>query len=286
MSRHNPNKINSTHLCDYGCNNIAKYQFKSGKLCCSDAIQKCPEHIRRQIETRKKDVDPVTGLNAMQRGQAKATQIKKETGAFPQIGKKISATKNQKLANGLRRCDISFQKMIETKKIVGEDGLTNSQRAAKRRAQKRINDIDETGLNQYQRWTKARVENGVFDRGFEKAKQILHDVDTGIRYQGSYELKFIEEQKKVNGIEWVKLNVKRGPSVQYVDYYGATRWYLSDFLIGDTVYEIKSGWTWNKNGRDTVTEYNNLSKLNAALAAGYNVKLLINGKEIEFKKTG
>ena len=71
-----------------------------------------------------------------------------------------------------------------------------------------------------------------------------------------------------------------------LDYYGATRWYLSDFLIGDTVYEIKSGWTWNKNGRDTVTEYNNLSKLNAALAAGYNVKLLINGKEIEFKKTG
>jgi len=222
----------------------------------------------------------------MQRGQAAATKIKKVTGAFIAAGKKISATKNQILEDGTKQCDSANRKMKQTKMTIGEDGLTNAQRSARKSANTRLSDIDENGLNQYQRWTNDRIENGIFDKGFIKGKQVLHDIDTGIRYQGTYELKFIVSLKETNGIAWVKENLQRGPSVQYVDYYRKTRWYLSDYIISNTVYEIKSGWTWNKNGSDSVLEYNNLSKLNAMLAAGHNVKLIRDGEEIEFKKTG
>jgi len=30
-------------LCDYGCGQEAKYQFKNGRLCCSDHYKKCSE---------------------------------------------------------------------------------------------------------------------------------------------------------------------------------------------------------------------------------------------------
>jgi len=30
------------HICDYGCEKEAKYQFKNGKWCCSKYFQSCP----------------------------------------------------------------------------------------------------------------------------------------------------------------------------------------------------------------------------------------------------
>lgn len=40
-----------SHLCDYGCNQEAKYQFKNGKWCCENFYSKCPN---KRIETSKK----------------------------------------------------------------------------------------------------------------------------------------------------------------------------------------------------------------------------------------
>ena len=36
--------VESHKLCDYGCNNLAKYKFKTGKLCCSKFHQSCPSN--------------------------------------------------------------------------------------------------------------------------------------------------------------------------------------------------------------------------------------------------
>ena len=92
----------------------------------------------------------------------------------------------------------------------------------------------------------------------------------------------MQQLKLKYGIEWVKNNVQRGPSIQYTDYYGKRRWYLSDFIIGNTVYEIKSNWTWNKRGQDSIIEQNNINKLKATIEAGYEVKLIREGKEIDY----
>jgi hypothetical protein len=280
MSRHKPVQIESDELCKYGCNSIAKYKFKSGAVCCSDAIQKCEGHKKRSLATRRADIDE-NGLNAMQRGQASSCLNKKQTGAFERAGKSISATKNLVLENGMRHCDISNKKMQVTKLIVGDDGLTNAQRSARKAADTRLNDIDENGLNQYERWTIRRINNGDFEKGFEKSKQMSYH-STGIRCQGSYELKFLDTLVSKYSKEWVKDNVMRGPSIQYIDTTEKQRWYLSDFLIGNVVYEIKSNWTWNRRGKDLILEQNNINKLKATLAVGYDVKLIREGVEIDF----
>jgi len=40
-------------LCDYGCGQEAKHQFKNGKWCCSKSSKLCPELIRRSSESRR-----------------------------------------------------------------------------------------------------------------------------------------------------------------------------------------------------------------------------------------
>lgn len=276
-------EVYTNKLCDYGCGETAHYQFKSGKFCCSPTTTKCPTIKKKKLETAKSNIDEF-GLNSLQRGQYVAHLKKLENGGYERAGINISATKNKILENGLKQCSISNNKMQKTKLTVGIDGLTNAQRSARKAANTRINDIDASGLNQYERWTLERIQNGEFEKNFEKAKQVCYDIETGIRYQGTYELRFIQQCKAIYGIQWTKENLHRGPSVQYIDYYGKPRWYLSDFQIGNTVYEIKSDWTWNRRGLDKILEQNNINKLNAAKQAGFEVKLIREGREIEYAK--
>lgn len=54
--RGNPNLegIETTELCSYGCGKIAKYRFKSGKICCEMSPNKCEEVRRKNSESLKK----------------------------------------------------------------------------------------------------------------------------------------------------------------------------------------------------------------------------------------
>jgi len=47
------------HICDYGCGQEAKFQFKNGKWCCSKSTAKCPT-IRRKISINHANMN---GLN-------------------------------------------------------------------------------------------------------------------------------------------------------------------------------------------------------------------------------
>jgi len=38
-------------LCEYGCGQEAKFQFKNGKWCCNDSYNKCPENKRKNKES-------------------------------------------------------------------------------------------------------------------------------------------------------------------------------------------------------------------------------------------
>lgn len=105
--------------------------------------------------------------------------------------------------------------------------------------------------------------------------------NTELVYQGNNEYKFLESLKEQYGIRWIVENVSRGPSLWYIDPNdNSRRLYISDFIIGGTIYEIKSGWTWNKHGADSSLEAKNKSKLDECIRQGYNVKLIIDEKEI------
>ena len=108
--------------------------------------------------------------------------------------------------------------------------------------------------------------------------------DTILNYQGTYEYKFLEQLESKNGIDWLTTNVKRGPSIWYIDPTdNIERLYISDFIIDNTIYEIKSGWTWNKKGKDLILEEKNKAKLTSCIDQLYNVVLVLNEKEIKWQ---
>lgn len=101
-----------------------------------------------------------------------------------------------------------------------------------------------------------------------------------LKYQGSYEFNFLSKLEMVYGLNWIDQNVSRGPSLWYTDSTGTKRLYISDFLIDNTIYEIKSHWSWNRHGADMELENNNKAKLTECLKHGYKVVLVLNGEEI------
>jgi hypothetical protein len=114
---------------------------------------------------------------------------------------------------------------------------------------------------------------------------ILKFKDTDLTYQGTYEFEFLEELELEYGLEWIKTNVSRGPNLLYLDPISQSeKLYISDFLIGNTVYEIKSSWTWNKKGKDLDLEKRNKAKLTECIKRNYNVVLVLNQKRIIYER--
>ena len=84
-------------------------------------------------------------------------------------------------------------------------------------------------------------------------------------YQGTHEYDFLQSLENICDMVWLSYEVRRGPSIWYIDPTNNTKkLYISDFIIYNTVYEIKSKWTWNKLGYDAV--------------------LVLNRKEIKYEK--
>lgn len=114
---------------------------------------------------------------------------------------------------------------------------------------------------------------------------LLKYKSTPVNYQGTYEYEFLEELELTHGLDWIIQNVQRGPSIWYMDPISKSKkLYISDFIIGNTVYEIKSAWTWNKNGNDQSLREKNKAKLTECIAQGYNVILVLNHQRIEYER--
>jgi len=144
---------------------------------------------------------------------------------------------------------------------------------------------------------ETRRNSGHYDRLADKMREhwgdhpwqnnlqcpLLPYKDTKLLFQGSYELKFLEALEEQHGTDWITENVRRGPTVWYDDPNGKERLYISDFIIGNTIYEIKSGWTWDHKGADPLLEELNKAKLTRCVELNYNVILVLNGEEIQWQ---
>jgi hypothetical protein len=114
---------------------------------------------------------------------------------------------------------------------------------------------------------------------------LLEYKDTNVIYQGSFEHSFLESLENEHSLTWIKDNVSRGPNIWYVDPNDKIRkLYISDFIIENTIFEIKSSWTWDKNGTDEKLRIKNKAKLDECIRQGYNVILVLNGQRIEYVK--
>lgn len=108
--------------------------------------------------------------------------------------------------------------------------------------------------------------------------------ETGIIIQSKNEYDYLESLEKKHGLDWVKEKVARGPYFWYIDpITGRKRLYLSDFLVNRTlVVEVKGSYTWDSLGRDPDLRARNEAKLQAATDAGYDVTLILDGREIDY----
>jgi hypothetical protein len=165
-------------------------------------------------------------------------------------------------------------KSLATRTALGITKISQIKGGATRRASGHYQKLAKT---MQEHWAKNPWQNNL-------ECPILPYKNTELSYQGSYEFEFLEEIEFDKGIEWVVTNVKRGPSIWYIDPTDNTeRLYISDFIIDATVYEIKSEWTWNKRGKDLVLEEKNKAKLTACVNQGYNVVLVLNQKRILYE---
>lgn len=212
--------IDTIDKCDYGCNEVAKYKFSNGKLCCSSSHNSCP--AKRKA---------FSNLDHSQR-TSKSLQTRLEKGITKSSRKKAHQTM---LDNGTY--EITRKRMQEY-------------------------------------WKNRPWQNNI-------ECPLVTYKNTEIKYQGTYEYDFLETLEKQHGILWLTENVKRGPAIWYHDPSdNVERLYISDFIIYNTVYEIKSSWTWNKHGKDIVLEEKNKAKLNAAKKEGYHVILVLDKEYI------
>jgi hypothetical protein len=101
--------------------------------------------------------------------------------------------------------------------------------------------------------------------------------DTGLLYQGTYEKYFLDCIYERGIISLLS----RGKHYKYF-YGGEYHTYYSDFLLEEKIIiEIKSGWTYNKNGKDMTLELINETKWQSVRDSGDDIIILKSKEEIK-----
>lgn len=266
----------------YGVSNVSQIKevrekISKTKKTIVDGETKAKISSKKMVETRRNKFDETTGLDS-----------------FKTAGIKQSITKTNDIdANGFNMHQRSGKAGKLTRDEKGYDSYKTPEFRnkisiiSKKFHEERLNDIDEYGDNYYTRRTKSCLERDInYYDNIDKKRNLsyikLKYLDTSLHYQGGYELKWLDYYNDIYGLDWIKKNIDNGPYFKYFDSTTSmNRYYISDFIIGNTVYEIKSSWTWDKKGADENLRKKNEDKLNAVKLAGYNVILVLNHEEIK-----
>ena len=115
----------------------------------------------------------------------------------------------------------------------------------------------------------------IFSKSQKSSFKINMYKNTILTYQGSYE-KYFLELMECRGL----LNdISNGKSYTY--FFEKNRKYFSDFLYNNQTIEIKSSWTYNRNGKDKLLELKNETRWQTVRDIGDDIVILISKKEIK-----
>lgn len=121
------------------------------------------------------------------------------------------------------------------------------------------------------------LKDGEMFQKHQKARfNIKSYKDSGIYYNGSYEKHFLELMEEVGLLS----EVSNGDSFVYNFNYSEHTYHV-DFKFRDKQIEIKSGWTYNKNGADLELQELNEVKWKSARDNGANLIVLIDKSEVK-----
>jgi hypothetical protein len=187
---------------------------------------------------KTKSIIAEDGLNIKQRAaiKAKETSLKIKEDGLTGVQKRVIKIK-QKMSvigeDGLTAYQRSNRKSAKTKSIIGEDGLSISQRAAKKSVITKINDIDENGLNSFQR---GELKSN-------KASLYIRHYNDFLFYQANNEKYFLDS---INNLGLINV-INNGISLKYF-FDNKLRVYISDFMYNNIIFEIKSSYTYDNTG--------------------------------------
>lgn len=285
MTRRKSTPYSGDNLCEYCDKHVATHILVNGKYCCASTAGNCRsirERAGKRISESRNSIEPITGL--------KRSKL---------IADKIAENKSNNIDEN------------------GENGHTRSGRAS---AISKYNDVDSDGKNAHQRngekfsrWCSSTIEGAKFREDLSRrGKEVmtydearrrsmlavetrLRDVDDfglngfdrrhlksknagwveGIFYQSNNEKRFLENMVCLGLIT----NVKRGPGIKYM-FNGEQRTYIADYVIGNSLYEIKSKYTWH--GVDNCYLEMNIAKMEAAKNAGFECFVVIDDLIIKY----
>lgn len=292
-SRFKPLPYTGEKVCDYGCNQTAKYTLKNGNVCCVSQPGNCPTYrqvagkkisaarnkivengltlgqvaSRKAALTKAADIDE-TGKNKHQRSAEYVSQIKREK-INPETGLNVhqeTALKWKEWAKSDIGKEIITRQAKEASKRMNSidpaTGETEAARRAKKMVDTKLTNVNELGLNGFE---QAHWKGGK-NTGFIK----------GVYWQYSNERRFLERADAMGIIE----NVTRGPAIPYT-FKGMNKTYLSDYKIENKVFEIKSRYTMFGKNNEYLEQ--NVTKLLAAKQLGYEVFVVIDDETLTFE---
>ena len=115
----------------------------------------------------------------------------------------------------------------------------------------------------------------IFSKSQKNSFKINIYKNTILTYQGSYEKYFLELME----CKGLLNDISNGKSYTY--FFEKNRKYFSDFLYNNQTIEIKSSWTYNRNGKDKLLELKNETRWQTVRDMGDGIVILMSKEEIK-----
>jgi len=312
-------------ICLY-CKKEFEIRKKETRLLCSEECrrvwQKLPENIEKRIDASKNAIKEKFGVDnvfQLEDIKEKSKETKKEKYGDENFNnfEKMLVTKKEKygdnylkdwykktekilqekrgVSHGLYIQEFKDKKTNTTLKKYGVENISQLQET-KDKVKTTTNEhygVDNASQSKEIKEKKKRTsmnnfgvshhlkDYGMFQKHLKAQYKILQYKNTDLYYQGTYELYFLEEMEKKGKLD----EVKNGKSYNYV-FDGEDHVYHSDFFYNGENIEIKSGWTYNKNGKDKKLEEINKAKWKSVVDFGDKIRIMFSKQEIELFVNG
>lgn len=234
------------------CGKISKMRFEHYNKCCSNqgyyACIKCCKN--KSIKTSKERY-----------GVEHYSQTEESK-------KKIQNTNLKKYGvNSVLKNPIFLEKMKKTnKKKYGVEYVSQLEEVKNK---KKDTSHKNFGVDSHMKTEAGLRKNQLSNFRIKKYK------NTNLYYQGTYELYFLENIEKIGFIN----ELNNGKQYKYI-FNEKQHTYHSDFYFQESTIEIKSSWTYNKNGKDKNLQKINETKWEAVRKCGDKIIILKSKEEI------
>ena len=181
---------------------------------------------------------------------------------------KVGKTNIEKYGGIAPMCDNTIKnKLKET--CLERYGFSSSNQNEKVKKKMRKSMMDKYGVEH------ALQNKELFGKAQRTSFKVYNYKNTNLTYQGSYEKYFLEQIESIGRLS----DIKNGKSYVYI-LNEKKHIYYSDYWFNNSVIEIKSTWTYNRNGKDKDLEIKNKTKIKTVKEFGDNIVFLKSKKEI------